>query len=732
MRIARVELLRLSTYVLACVGSVSLYLAEEEGILPYGWIVVIAAVLAYALCDYRGLIRVPDQLDGLLATLVLGLLVFDAGIRQQPIAQALGHVLVLLQVLLFFHRKTVRTYLLMAGISLPQMAIGAIVNNQFYYGVLLAVYVVLSAVVLAQLHALFVVSAAQRQEALQEPVRLALLSRLSLIGLLTGVVGVGSFLLIPRQGRPNWSSLEFTSGENLTGFDEEVTLGDLGTILKNDNEVMSVQLTDQNGNPYTPPDEPLWRGITLTHYENGKWSAPQQTRTGRPLPHPEELPKDRPLIVQEITLQPIRTDFCFAFWPPLYGWARGGGTINFNSYGNALLQEERVELTPFDYVVVSPMGADLGKIGFPMTRAERRPEIWNSLVGLSRELRQELSQYIEENIAPLEELRSLPVQQRCERLTDYLRATGGFTYTLDQQVVDPNVDPVIDFLRNRKAGHCEYFASALALMLRTLDVPTRIVNGFKGADISQVVTRFYVVRQMHAHSWVEAAVPDPQARPTGYRWIVLDPTPGGARRQQVAQIAAQRGFWKRFRDAARQIWSRYILNFDFSEQQELIYQPMRELVATTVGGLQQWAERLRRGDGQAWVTLTVTLLASGLSLTGFVWFVRRRRRRDVTRPRRGRRAPARYYLLVRRFLRLARRLGVRRQPADTMLEVAVRVQQALSERGLDADRCGVPVELVRQLYLLRFRPGTNGEVTERASRLLAELRELARRPHAAS
>ena len=729
MRIARVELLRLTTYLLACVGSVSLYLAEEEGILPYGWIVVIAAVLAYALCDFRGLFRMPDQLDGLLATLVLGFLIFDAGVRQQPIAQALGHVLVLLQVLLFFHRKTVRTYLLIAGISLPQMAIGAIVNNQFYYGVLLAVYVVLSAIVLAQLHALFVVSSAQRQEVLGEAVRPALLSRLGLIGLLTGVVGVACFLLIPRQGRPNWSSLEFTSGENLTGFDEEVTLGDLGTILKNDNEVMSVRLTDQNGQPYTPPDEPLWRGITLTHYERGKWSAPQQTRTGRPLQHPDELPRDEQLIVQEITLQPIRTDFCFSFWPPRFGWARGGGTINFNSYGNALLQEERVELSPFDYVVVSPRGADVGAVSFPMTRGERRPEIWNSLIGLSRELREDLSQYIEENIAPLEELRSLPVEERCQRLTDYLRSDGGFTYTLDQQVVDPNVDPVIDFLRNRRAGHCEYFASALALMLRTVDVPTRIVNGFKGADISEVVTRFYVVRQMHAHSWVEAAVPDPEVRPTGYRWIVLDPTPSGARRQQVAQIAAQRGLWKRFRDAARQIWSRYILNFDFSEQQELIYQPMRDLAANIVDGARDWQQRLRRGDRRAWAAVAGVVLASTAMVGGLGWWLRRRRHAAAHRKRKHR-VPARYYLLVRRFLRLARRLGIQRQPAETILEVAFRVQGVLAERGVE--RPDVPVEVAQQLYLLRFRPGTNGEVSERVGQLLHELRELTRRSRSAS
>ena len=79
-------------------------------------------------------------------------------------------------------------------------------------------------------------------------------------------------------------------------------------------------------------------------------------------------------------------------------------------------------------------------------------------------------------------------------------------------MVDPTLDPVVDFLVNRKAGHCEYFASALTLLLRSVGIPARMVNGFKGGDWNDLAQVLYV-RQKHAHSWVEAYLGDDARRP---------------------------------------------------------------------------------------------------------------------------------------------------------------------------------------------------------------------------
>ena len=97
-------------------------------------------------------------------------------------------------------------------------------------------------------------------------------------------------------------------------------------------------------------------------------------------------------------------------------------------------------------------------------------------------------------------------------LTVYLARSGEYTYTLDLRRQDANIDPVMDFLVNVKAGHCERFASALALMLRSQGVPSRVVVGFRGRR-ERSDDGAYVIRQNQAHAWVEILVPVRARRP---------------------------------------------------------------------------------------------------------------------------------------------------------------------------------------------------------------------------
>src|SRR5438445_13833159 len=93
-----------------------------------------------------------------------------------------------------------------------------------------------------------------------------------------------------------------------------------------------------------------------------------------------------------------------------------------------------------------------------------------------------------------------------------------YGYTLELPRVRP-ADSLANFLFERKQGHCEYFASAMAVMLRTLHIPSRVVNGFRTGEFNDL-TGNYVVRASNAHSWVEAYFP-------GYGWVSFDPTPAG-------------------------------------------------------------------------------------------------------------------------------------------------------------------------------------------------------------
>ena len=95
---------------------------------------------------------------------------------------------------------------------------------------------------------------------------------------------------------------------------------------------------------------------------------------------------------------------------------------------------------------------------------------------------------------------------RAKALESHLRESGQFQYSLQKVQRQPGVDPIEDFVTQNRSGHCEYYASALCLMLRSLDIPARLVVGFKGGELNSL-GGFYQVRQRNAHAWVEAYLP---------------------------------------------------------------------------------------------------------------------------------------------------------------------------------------------------------------------------------
>jgi transglutaminase-like putative cysteine protease len=100
-----------------------------------------------------------------------------------------------------------------------------------------------------------------------------------------------------------------------------------------------------------------------------------------------------------------------------------------------------------------------------------------------------------------------------------------FSYSLKANI--GGKEPLLDFLFFTRAGHCEYFASALAVMLRSLRIPARVVTGFN-VPLPEAVDGWYVVRSYHAHSWVEVWV-------NGRGWVTFDPTPPGGNEVPVSR-----------------------------------------------------------------------------------------------------------------------------------------------------------------------------------------------------
>src|SRR5262249_38312627 len=149
----------------------------------------------------------------------------------------------------------------------------------------------------------------------------------------------------------------------------------------------------------------------------------------------------------------------------------------------------------------------------------------------------------------------------------------------------PGSQPVSTFLFETKSGHCEYFASAMALLLRASGIPTRMVNGFLMGEYNPVGDD-YIVRQSDAHSWVEVYLP-------GSGWVEFDPTPPDPNRKDPG-LATQ---FSHYVDAMDLFWNSYVLTYDTGSQFQL-FRNAQEHVEDFQEGVQTssygWAHRIQR------------------------------------------------------------------------------------------------------------------------------------------
>ncbi|MFN2531534.1 MAG: DUF4129 domain-containing transglutaminase family protein [Pyrinomonadaceae bacterium] len=133
-----------------------------------------------------------------------------------------------------------------------------------------------------------------------------------------------------------------------------------------------------------------------------------------------------------------------------------------------------------------------------------------------------------------------------------------YGYTL--QMKASGADPLADFLFNVKQGHCEYFASAMVVLLRSRGIAARIVNGFLPGEFNEAAGA-YTVRESDAHSWVEVYFPQTHA------WITFDPTPAAGRTEPLRSgFGAKLG---KYAEALELIWFQYVVGYDKQEQRSL-------------------------------------------------------------------------------------------------------------------------------------------------------------------
>jgi transglutaminase-like putative cysteine protease len=708
----------------------------------YPLAVALASIVAFLTVDRYPSLGLSRAVSNWLALGSIGLVMIEYASNPQLLLLALAHWLVYLQLIKMFLPKRIEDDWFLFLLGLMQVLVGAAQSQSDLVGQAMTAWALLALWVLAlfSLHrdALRLLprpdQAGEHVSTAEDPypglLNLPFIFAILRVTATTLALGGVIFLLMPRRSSAARVNTAALPARHLTGFDEEVKLGQFGEILENDSVVMSIELYDQDGKRIAPPYEPLWRGVTMSTYDKARWLRPQRADLGQ-FPAPYRIATSGKTIRQHIRLEPTDSPVLFGLRPMIEAKStthRHSPPLLNAVDGTILREDPRSE--NYDYVVTSTADP---RDPQPGERRPRRAEL-GLLLEVPLGIRSRLAEIAEHQV------RDIPPDaplRRAHALEQYFLSSGYFRYTLQMSMVDRDLDPVLDFLVNRKEGHCGYFASALTLLLRSIGLPARMVGGFKGGDWNDIA-HVLSVRQKHAHSWVEVYVsPGPDQEPA---WVTLDPTPAAERNEAVASVGGLATNFRLITDLVRYVWVFYIVGYNADRQEFLVYEPIRNLVEEARRGFQMIGQALHTTaaglfgfrDFAAFISVRgffvsfILLLALAGLVRGILWGWWR----AIAWYRGNREDSASLsasQLFYRRLTQLLAGLGLERPAAETQFEFANRASAFLTGRGAStAGVADVPPLVVAAYYSVRFghselKPGALERLERRLDALEASL-----------
>ncbi|HXY25669.1 MAG TPA: transglutaminaseTgpA domain-containing protein [Candidatus Acidoferrum sp.] len=403
------------------------------------------------------------------------------------------------------------------------------------------------------------------------------------------LLGCTLFFFFPRFSAGYLGRVSF-SPSLMTGFTENVELGQIGEIKKDTAVVMRVQ----TGKPIGY-DLLRWRGIALTNFDGKRWTSatrnPQRLQPGEDgwIYTPEYSQKSDgsgQAIRYTVFLEPLATDAIFVPGRALSlkGNFTGETTNTFTGMRRMYILRDATEtlFNPFrNFSAVRYVGSSF----LPMaTTAKLRttPKTYPAEITATYLQLPPLDPRIPALAREITRNATTPFDKAI-RIENYLRSRYAYSLNLTGK---PGDDPLAHFLFETKAGHCEYFASSMAIMLRTLGIPSREVNGFLPGEYNDLGGD-YIVRASDAHSWVEVYF-------TGLGWQVFDPTPGGPERTPsfLTRLAL-------YMDWMEITWNEWVIGYDFTHQLALA-QNLQHTSKNWGDGARAWFDEKQRA-GKRWL-----------------------------------------------------------------------------------------------------------------------------------
>ncbi len=561
------------------------------------WMLLAAAGTAGALWDIRKFTRVPKAL--LTAVGLAGFFFSLLPLHRETLAEQSLTALTLLLAIKIFGMKTRRDHLQILAVALLLTAGAASLQPDVVFGALLATALVLGIFMLLWLPF----------SELTARIDVGLVRRLAFVGM--GLVAASApitvllFILLPRSVSPFWAGLGGRPRQGVSGISDHLQLGEIGNVALSGEVAFRAEIED--GVP--PPRTPYWRGAVLEVTDGRRWEI-----SGR----------NRPATIlgstggKRITyfVEPHGNRQLFLLETP------SGATVGTRTQtigASRVLQLSRPLARRIRYAGTS----------FPADRFTER------LLPEDRSLNLKLPATLPDSIRSLAgEIaggQHDPAVVAARLLAHFSR---GYTYSL--RVPDSSGDPLEAFLLGHRTGYCEYFAAALAVMLRSQGIPARLVSGYLGGDYVPAGA-YYLVTQASAHAWVEAYL--------GGDWVRFDPTPasGELGSTYAARLRRRPLLWM---DTIRMRWNSWVVQYDVESQ----------LALARAGAAH--VREVRRDVRGALKVVFVAIGAAAL-LLGAITLVRRRAVDPLTRR-------------LSRYDRLAARCGAAREMHEGPLDHAER------------------------------------------------------------
>jgi len=615
-------------------------------------------------------------LDWRVLTPLLDLEYLETGSRVNPEVTVLSHMILFLSAVKLLQRKLDRDWFFLYLISFFTVLLAAGLTSAPIFLAILVVYLLCA---LATIVAFEIQKAGRKIAATQTrllvppdstlfqklPMRLwrrryLETRRLPLVSagllLLIVVLAFPFFLIVPRTA----SSALRRGGKGVSGFigfSDNVVLGQIGELKASDEIFMHVRIDSLGA---ARPADLRWRGVALDEFNGKGWKkSPIAERMQRKekegalfrlgtLGTPDDVTR---LTAQTFIIEPVDTPLIFAA-PRAVGLQAELRTINVDSEGAI-----QAGFHP-DRRLVYKVYSDTTPPNAAALRNDRMEYTADS--GRYRELPAKLDPRIPALTREVIQQSGARTWYDATRAVEsYLR--DNYRYTLEMKAGGP--DPLADFLFNVKQGHCEYFATALAVMLRTQGIATRVVNGFLPGEYNQAAGAL-TVRQSDAHSWVEVYFPETNA------WVTFDATPPAGRMSH--ERSGLTGALSKYSEALDLLWFQYVVGYDKNEQQSLVTSVRRTLLEFQRGSfskLDQARQAWPRMAGPFLIVLGISLsLFAGLLLTRRVHRLGWRKGLQVWQTVADEEASRIDF--YNRLLKALEKQGVRREQFQTPLEFA--------------------------------------------------------------